>query len=406
MIDKILRIREIIVKKQLDVLTENEKAELDQWVSESDENVSLYHSIISAQNIEERFALYDCIDLEKSKKILHQRISPKQTSREIWCKVGRWAAVFVLPLAVAYFLYNNQQSNKYQRLVQRNMVQHAKAVLILDDGKTIDLEKSQGTKLEIYKEVKTQNENSQLIYSTPEENPNTDDVAEILNTLKTSSTLNGGYQLGLSDGTKVWLNNETELKYPICFKGNVRKVYLKGEAYFEVAKDSEHPFIVDVNGRSDVKVLGTKFNVSAYENKAEIMTTLLEGSVQVSHTPVTGNMENLSSAETSLILVPGEQAIMGPDGSFIKRNVNPTLFTSWIQGIYIFNNLELQEIASLIHRWYGLEIFFDNEYMKHIRFTGAINKNKPLDDFVALIEKTSSVRFSILDEALLIKEKE
>ncbi len=406
MIDKILRIREILVKEQLDVLTEDEKAELDQWMSESEENASLYHNIINAQNIEERFALYDRIDLEKSKKILHQRISPKRSSRVIWRNVGRWAAVLVLPLAVAYFLYNNQQSNKYQRLAQRNMVQDAKAVLILDDGKTIDLEKSQGTKLEIYEEVRTKNENSQLIYSTPEENPKTNDIAEILNTLKTSSTLNGGYQLNLSDGTKVWLNNETELRYPICFKGNTRKVYLKGEAYFEVVKDSEHPFIVDVSGLSAVKVLGTKFNISAYENKAEIMTTLLEGSVQVSHSNVTGDMENLSSEKTSLILAPGEQAIMGLDGSFNKRNVNPALFTSWIQGIYIFNNLELQEIASFVNRWYGLEIFFDSEYMKHIRFTGAINKNKPLDDFVALIEKTSSVRFSISDEALLIKEKE
>ena len=195
----------------------------------------------------------------------------------------------------------------------------------------------------------------------------------------------------LSDGTNVWLNARTKIVYPAVFDKSVRQVAVDGEAYFDVAKDKKRPFIVETS-RMNVKVLGTRFNVNDYDDNEEVSTTLVNGSVEI-----------VSGGQQAFRLVPGEQAY-GKENELEKREVNVRLYTSWIDGKFLFNNTELEEIAKQISRWYDVEIFFSNESVKKVRFTGAIVKFKPLDDLVRMIESTSQVRFSVKGKTIVISE--
>ena len=158
-----------------------------------------------------------------------------------------------------------------------------------------------------------------------------------------------------------------------------------------MAHDAERPFIVETS-RMNVKVLGTRFNVNDYDDNEEVSTTLVNGSVEI-----------VSGGQQAFRLVPGEQAY-GKENELEKREVNVRLYTSWIDGKFLFNNTELEEIAKQISRWYDVEIFFSNESVKKVRFTGAIVKFKPLDDLVRMIESTSQVRFSVKGKTIVISE--
>ena len=201
----------------------------------------------------------------------------------------------------------------------------------------------------------------------------------------------GEYQIVLADGTRVWLNSATKLIFPQNFTGKERRVMLSGEAFFDVARDESKPFIVETS-RMDVKVLGTRFNVNAYTDNEVVSTTLVDGSVEVA-----------SGTQKPITLVPGEQAY-GEAGELEKREVNIRLYTSWIDGRFMFNNVELEEIVKQISRWYDVEIFFTNENVKRTRFTGGMVKFKPLDDLIRMIESTSPVRFSVKGKTIVISE--
>ena len=190
----------------------------------------------------------------------------------------------------------------------------------------------------------------------------------------------GEYRITLSDGTRVWLNAASVLTFPPVFAGNERKVRLVGEAFFEVTPDTARPFIV-ATARMDIKVLGTSFNVSVYEDEETVHTTLVKGSVEVQ--PV---------QQEAIMLKPGEQACLAGNRMTAKA-VNTSQFTSWIDGKFMFCNTALEEISKQISRWYDVDIFFSSEQVKTICFTGAILRFEPLEELIRMIENTSNVRF-------------
>lgn len=153
----------------------------------------------------------------------------------------------------------------------------------------------------------------------------------------------GEYILRLADGTRVWLNSETELEYPVVFTEKQRQVFLKGEAYFEVAPDSLHPFIVKTE-QQNLRVLGTSFAIRAYANESVVLTTLETGKV------------NIHSKGQEVILTPGEQSCL-KDGNLTVAKVNTTLFTAWHKGIFIFQDQPLENILNTLARWYNIDIF-------------------------------------------------
>ena len=189
--------------------------------------------------------------------------------------------------------------------------------------------------------------------------------------------------LTLSDGTKVWLNAKTKMEYPQSFKvSDQRIVKVDGEAYFEVSKTGQ-PFIVNVNGMQ-VEVLGTTFNISAYPNE-EYQTTLVNGSVRVS-----------AEKGESLILKPSQQATIVSGGNSIQlRTVDTSFYTSWVKGKINFKDQRLEDIMKTLSRWYDMNVVYENEKLKNIRFGCNLNRYEEITPFVKLLEKTEEVYVKI-----------
>ena len=213
---------------------------------------------------------------------------------------------------------------------------------------------------------------------------NNDDVKSNKVAFNTIQTPRGGqYQVVLPDGTKVWLNAASSLKYPEVFMGNTRTVELSGEAYFEVSKNKAMPFHVKSKFQ-DVEVLGTHFNINSYMDEQTIKTTLLEGSVKVS---------NLKSLK---ILKPGQQSIAGiSENSLIKlaSEVDTDDETAWKNGLFQFNNSDLKIILNQLERWYDIKIDYASIPAK--RYNGMISRKVKLSEVLKMLEKTGNIKFEV-----------
>lgn len=201
----------------------------------------------------------------------------------------------------------------------------------------------------------------------------------------------GEFGMVLPDGSRVWLNSESELRFPLQFTAKQRKVFLTGEAYFEVAKDAEHPFIVEVND-SKIEVLGTGFNVRYYENEGRVITTLAEGSLC------------FKSADARVLLKPGEQSIL-ENGSLRKREVEVYPYVAWKEGRFVFRKQRLEDIMATVSRWYDIEVRFEDEASGEITFSGGIRRCEGFEVFVKMIEETGSVKCDIKERMVCIAKK-
>ncbi|WP_018339314.1 FecR family protein [Butyricimonas synergistica] len=203
----------------------------------------------------------------------------------------------------------------------------------------------------------------------------------------------GEYQLALTDGTKVYLNSESELRFPTIFTNGERRVYLKGEGYFEVATDTARPFVVEAD-EIDVRVLGTRFNVNAYTPERMIRTTLVSGKVQVSD----------RQDGTSAILAPGQQAVW-TEGELSTREVNAAAISAWVDGKFYFEEgATLEEISEQLRRWYDIDFFFASERVKHFVFAGVIKKEYTANEIFSIIEKTTGVKFTVNGRVVTVSE--
>lgn len=382
------RIYELISGKLDDRLSPMEETELSDWLAEDVKHEKIYAEIKKIRD---------------QVKLLHRDFTPdtenvlKRVKRGRGRSIGfrywwKYAALFILPLGVALILWQGMKNESVEVHRQFSAVSRPggeRAILKLYDGKTIMLDSTMKSSLIAHEaNVRIEMDSNHLLrYSSY-------DSIGITDANKNNELIipkGGEYQVVLADGTKVWLNSASRLIYPQSFMGKERRVVLSGEAFFDVAHDAERPFIVETS-RMNVKVLGTRFNVNDYDDNEEVSTTLVNGSVEI-----------FSGGQQAFRLVPGEQAY-GKENELEKREVNVRLYTSWIDGKFLFNNTELEEIAKQISRWYDVEIFFSSENVKKVRFTGAIVKFKPLDDLVRMIESTSQVRFSVKGKTIVISE--
>ena len=190
-------------------------------------------------------------------------------------------------------------------------------------------------------------------------------------------------QLTLSDGTKIWLNSGTTLRYPERFAENSRSVTIEGEAYFEVSKMAHKPFTVNTPDMK-VEVLGTSFNLSAYPEDATTSATLVEGKIDI----------QTSAGKTIAHINAGQMATKNKTEPNIEiRNVKTAFYAAWIDGKIYFDDEPLDQIAVKLERWFNVEIVFANERLKSHRFTGTILKNKPVDQIMQALELISPIRF-------------
>ncbi|MCZ4695564.1 FecR family protein [Ancylomarina euxinus] len=295
------------------------------------------------------------------------------------------AVVFVVSYFMLYQVTSEYDFNKDYNFAEITTVGSKKAILTLDGGKQMILDETltsvisekDGTLIE-------KDSSNSLTY-----NDNKNDQLRLIHN-RINVPRGGEYSLVLADGTKVWMNSESSLKYPVQFAGSTRQVELTGEAYFEVAHNPSHPFIIKARD-TEVKVLGTKFNLSAYDDADYIATTLVEGSVELSSL---GNKE---------LLKPGYQAVVKRgESEFLIQAVNTNLYTSWVNGVFEFHDHSLEDICHQLSRWYNVEFFFTEKQYRDLRFTGAAKRNKPIDFTLEMIEKMANIKFAIRDDKIIV----
>lgn len=203
----------------------------------------------------------------------------------------------------------------------------------------------------------------------------------------------GEFAMVLSDGTRVWLNSATELKYPTKFTGDNRTVYLKGEAYFDVQPDAEHPFIVMAADEVEVKVFGTEFNVNTY-TAGKVETVLVEGAV------------GIQEGHKKVRLTPGEKAdcIQGQP-EILVETVDVAPYIAWKDGNFIFQNEPLEQILEKLSLWYDVDVFYTDTSLKHIRLSGDMKRYNQIDDLLYYFEKSSAAKFKIQNRTIIVDRK-
>ena len=380
--------------------TEEEKRELMTWAnaaSESELEEILYHSWSNNEGelaMPEAMSARILASLFSKNEDTEEELVEEESPSRFWGVRYSMVATITVLIAVglfAWFQYRTAGTRTEKRIVQvkefeKNDVLPGgdKAVLTLDDGSQVVLDNSKNGTLSEEGDTKVvKPENGQLVYEAAK-------VAVAKPMYNTLSTPKGGqYQLTLSDGTKVWLNAASSLRFPLVFAGNERKVEMTGEIYFEVAKNAKKPFKVVSNGQ-EVEVLGTHFNVMAYPNEKAIKTTLVEGSVKV------------SKDSRSTILQPGQQAKVGFNNG-IFRTINDVSLEeelAWKDGSFQFNNASLDVIMRQIERWYDVDI----EYVGKVpdeHFTGKLPRNTNLSNVLKILSM-SEIQFKIEGKKIII----
>lgn len=300
------------------------------------------------------------------------------------------AAVIILCMlsVSAYFLFKPRQENQIGTTAsvhkEKNDVSPGRntAMLTLANGTTINLDSAANGALTTQGNAKILNLNGLLSYNTVDTKP-----AEVV--YNTISTPRGGqYQLMLADGSRVWLNAASSLRFPASFVGKERKVELMGEVYFEVAKNAAMPFKVKVHGM-EVEVLGTHFNINSYDNESMVRTTLLEGSIKI-------NKDDKSS-----LLKPGQQAQMNEAGEIkIISNVDVEEAIAWKEGKFQFDKADIHAIMRQLARWYDVEVEYKGNVSSH--FGGTISRDVNLSQVLNMLHLTGEVNFKIEGKKVVV----
>jgi transmembrane sensor len=222
------------------------------------------------------------------------------------------------------------------------------------------------------------------------------------NQMLTASTPRGGtYQVILPDGTKVWLNADSKISFPVQFSGGIRKILLSGEGYFEVSKDKAHPFVVQTD-KQEVIVLGTHFNINAYRDERDVRTTLLEGSVKVSTlSPRKGDLSRGERIENR-ILKPNQQSILTGSNRIMVANVDVSEAVAWKNGKFRFDNTSLEEVMRQIARWYDVDVVYPNG-IPGDTFSGGINRDINASEALKILQ-IMKVNFKIEGKTIVVSK--
>lgn len=358
-------------------LTIEEKEELDEWIMESDENMILFEKMTDEKNLEQAAGWFKQMNVEEALKETKRKIKQRKPFHLLPYAIA--AAVVILIIAGVYIYKNNNQTNTTIAVKKQDIMPGSNlATLTLDNGQQIALD-NEGADTTINNQVKLLRKDGQLVYSN-----DTATKQLVYNTLTVPRK--GEYKLVLPDGTNVWLNAESSIRYPVAFVGNERKVFVTGETYFEVAKDKSKPFRVVAN---DIVLedLGTQFNVNAYTNEPYFTATLVEGSVKVT----AGSKQD--------ILKPGQQAqISSNDFKLVPANTDEV--TAWKNDQFKFSGTSLDEIMRQVERWYDADVVFKDSVNLHLNAT--IERNVPVSKLLHVLEETGQVHFKIEDNKIIV----
>lgn len=378
----------LISKYLSTTISQEELDELNQWREKSPGNEKLFQKICDRENISHHESEKAKFNKQKGWNELNKRIQ-LSIRRKYIIRIISYAAIIILPIFMALLLITNQKETIRiaQQITEPIQPGDKKAVLTLDNGEVINLENFKNKEINEKDGTSINIDEAALNYQS--DTSKKEAAKEIYNRIDIPR--GGEYSLLLSDGTKIYLNAMSSLRFPVRFTGDVRQVELTGEAYFEVAK-KEQPFIVKVNNM-EVEVLGTRFNISAYPEE-DYQTTLVSGSVKV----------YAQDRQASYKLNPSEQAVFNSQTDKIDiREVDVSLYTSWIEGKIYFKDQRLEDIMKSLSRWYDMEVVYENEKVKNLRFGCNVDRYEDISPFLELLEKTGKVKITKEGKKITIK---
>jgi len=321
------------------------------------------------------------------------RIFPRRKQFVKWLAA---AAIFIFFFSVAYFFIQKKQQEQLITITNRNKILPGrnKATLTLADGSKIDLDdaKTGGIAKQAQLSV-TKTATGQLVYTIANTDSTSSTATDKLSFNTIETPVGGQYQVILSDGTRVWLNAASSLKYPTQFAANKRQVELTGEGYFEVTKNKAKPFKV-ITDKQEIEVLGTHFNVNAYTDENAVSTTLLEGSVKIAV-----HLKNQSSQQ-SAILKPGQQSNLSNAGLAVG-NVDTEDVVAWKNGYFSFNE-DFESIMRKLSRWYNIDVVYKIDKDPDLSFGGKISRSKSINSVLNIIETTGNVHFKIEGRRIIV----
>ena len=372
-------IARIIQKSLKGKLSESEERQLSGWRKVSDENERAFQRMISEDFYTIGMEKLEMYDSRVAYGRFLQKKYQQRRKRRFLINMARVAAV-ALPFVIALVLYvglNREEEQMVRPSLASNILPGtSKAVLTLANGQMIPLGKEATDSTIITDGTQISASGSGVTYASGVESESV-----VYNKLEIPR--GGEFCLTLSDGTRVWLNSETSIQYPVAFGAKERRVFVQGEAYFEVAKDAKKPFTVQFMS-SSVTVLGTSFNNRAYPEEKRSQTTLAEGSVRI------------YSPGSSMLLKPGEQAeVSALSGEMVKQEVEVKNFTSWKDGRFVFEQQPLEDIMRTLERWYDIRVIFKDEGAKRISLSGNMKRYGDFSQVMKMLQMTGDVRFEL-----------
>lgn len=373
-------------------LSGEDRIALMKWLEASPEHIGQFRKIL---RVEMRVAAVGkWRRLDRTQERVWKRITPVFVNRKkrlyLWWM--RIAAIIIVLIGV-YFVWQIRQmpTEKFVPVAEVVKIESGspKAILVMNAGEPIELKEGESRQVADVFGVKVIQDSTGGLRFEDREGAEEEEIGK-------SSVIvpeKGEYFVILSDGTKVWINSDSELEFPNRFGEDIREVKLKGEAYFEVTSDSRKPFYV-LAGETKVHVLGTAFNVSAYREDRQTEVALLRGKV------------SFDVKDKVYVLVPGEIATLNRErGETIIRKGDVAAIVDWKAGRFNFEDMSLEELTVKLSRWYGVTFVFSDEAVKKMRFSGAMTKYRTLDYVLDMISKTTDVTFSLKENRVTVSSK-
>ena len=385
------RICQLIAKQLWEGLSDEEREELQSWIHSSPGNESLYDKIVKRERVRQYIEKRESIDVRKYMTTCERELglgSKRRMRRWHW---GYAAAIFVLCVVGIGIWMNEREEAGVTEIAQTTIEPgKAKALLILGDGREIELSNRNVNKALEESGIVIVNDSSRIEYRR---NTGGGDK-EVMN--KIIVPTGGEYNLILSDGTWVYLNAESVITYPQKFVGEKREVTLEGEAYFQVTASKERPFVVKTKDM-DVLVTGTEFNVKAYPDESNVQTTLLRGKVAV--------FAGIDKKE-KIEIKPNQQAEWSRENVKLQvREVDPDLFVAWKNGHFIFRQDRLENIMKTLARWYDMEVVYLDESIKNMAFAGKLDRSEDITPILNVLRATDKLTVEVNGKRIVLGVK-
>ena len=365
-------------------LSEAQRKKLSEWLAADPNNRDFFDRTISLEHVKQKLSTKERINQEKAFQQFKAQVSPSR--KTITRKILAYAAVIAVPIILGLLAIISRQETPTPKMPSLTEITHGKpkAILTLAQGEKIELSPEQAL-ASLPTGLRLKEEKDELIY-TPQETSGGNIQYHELTTPR-----GGEYKITLPDGSFVHLNSNTTLRFPNRFDESKREIYLTGEAYFEVSKDSKRPFYV-ITDIARVKVHGTTFNVNTLLNN-QIQTTLLQGSIGIF----------IQGENREYLLQPSQQAEISYTTKTITiKEVDVAPYVAWKDGIFMFDDERLESILDKLALWYDFEVFYQNEMVKDIRFTGFLKRYDNINIILDAIETTVSVDFDIQGKNIII----